>query len=144
MEEQQYMEERFDDQYQWFEKKSAWNQKRYKFIKQLVILTAALIPFLTGFITDNSLILKIVVGAMGVIIAFSENILSFNKYHENWVQYRTTAESLKRERFLYLTEAGLYEEAANPFRRFVEQVETLLGEENSAWIQYVKKKDSEA
>ena len=142
---EEYMEQRVDDQLNWFERKSSWNQKKFKGYRTGVIGFSVLIPFLTGFIDKEwGHYFQYIVGALGVSIAFFEGVMSLNKYQENWAQYRATAESLKREKMLYETQSGKYEKQENPFHMFVLEVETLLKEENSKWAEYVREKEASA
>lgn len=143
MKEQDYMTERVDDQYNWLDRKASWNQKRYKRIRAVVITVSVLIPLASGFISDEMWWLKIAVGAGGALVAIFEGITAMQKYQELWLQYRMTAEALKREKFLFQTKAGKYHTAQNPFNEFVLNVETLLAGENASWVQQMSKKESE-
>ena len=62
---------------------------------------------------------------------FLEGLLHLNQYQENWTNYRTTAESLKHEKFLFLAKAGPYADAADPRATLAERVEALISQENS-------------
>lgn len=141
MDEQTYMKERVDDQITWLEGKSAWNQTRYKRIQTLIIVCSVLIPFGTGFLTDERQWLQISIGVAGVLIAVGEGVLGLNKYQENWVQYRTTAETLKREKLYYLTQSGPYLDQSKAFKLFVKHVEQILQKENAQWQEYVTEED---
>jgi hypothetical protein len=132
-----YLKNRLDDQISWYSKKSASNQKLYKRLQMITIITAASIPFLSGYTEFHELV-KIVIGLIGVIIASITAILSLNKYQENWLNYRTTAESLKHQKYLYITGTDPYHEE-NAFNVLVQQVETLISKENSNWSQQMKK-----
>ncbi|MFB3042367.1 MAG: DUF4231 domain-containing protein, partial [Candidatus Poribacteria bacterium] len=50
MNEENFMNERVDDQINWYDRKSQFNQKRYKRLRIIEIFAAALIPFLSGYI----------------------------------------------------------------------------------------------
>jgi len=141
MDEQTYITERVDDQINWLEGKSASNQTRYKRIQTLIIVCSVLIPFGTGFLTDERSWLQIAIGAAGVFIAVGEGILGLNKYQENWVQYRTTAEQLKREKIFYLTASGPYTNQEKPFKLFVKHVENILQQENVQWQEYITEEE---
>ncbi|NJK83661.1 MAG: DUF4231 domain-containing protein [Saprospiraceae bacterium] len=114
----------------------------YKRSRTVIILLSVSIPFATGFIkdTDFGLVIKILVGVAGVIIALLEGLTSLHKHQENWVQYRTYAETLKQEKLLYLTKAGKYFDAEDPFHQFVNNIESILSKENQVWSQYITKK----
>ena len=133
MTEQDYLSQRIDDQINWYSKKSAFNKKRYQFIKALVIIISACIPVLAIVITGKDEILKIAVGIAGVLIVVLEGILALYKYKDIWLKYRMTSENLNREKLLYLTGSGPYK-ANKTLQTFVERAETLMSEENQTWL----------
>ncbi len=135
MKEQDYMSQRVDDQINWLEGKSAFNQKRYKFSKSIVIVASVSIPFMAGFIEDGdqATVMKLAIALAGFIIALAEGLSSLHKFHENWIQYRGTAESLKREKIIFLTQSGIYRDNPDAFRDFVVAIEGILANENAKW-----------
>ena len=141
MQQQEYLEQRLDDQMNWFDKKSQFNQKRYKQIKSTEIILAALIPLMAGYI-DNLPILVYFIGAFGALITILEAMNTLNNYQENWLKFRTMAESLKKERFLFLTQSIPYD-GPNAFAELVLKVEALLTEENSQWVEAMRKQQQE-
>jgi len=137
MKEDQYLKERVDDQFDWLDRKSVWNQKRYKRLRTIVLVVSVLIPLLSGWIGKLPE-LSYAVGIGGVIIAICEGLISLHKYQDNWTAYRATAEALKRERLFYLTKTGPYWKKEQPFPTFVQRVETLLGAENEEWRERIQ------
>ena len=73
---------------------------------------------------------------LGVLIAGITGLLALYKFEEKWIKYRTTAESLKHEKFRYLTRTMPYDGEA-PFPLLVQRVESLISQENQDWSQYV-------
>ena len=137
MDEKNYLKERVDGQIAWYDKKSMWNQKLYKRLRILEIVVAAFIPFLTGYFSDELSFIKIVVGGMGVLIAVIAGVVSLYNFQEHWIEYRTTAETLKHERFLFITKTPPYN-SDDPFPIFVSRVESLISTENSKWPQRIQ------
>lgn len=139
MNEEEYLKDRLDSQIEWYDTKSSWNQSWHKKLRILEVLAAASIPFLTGYITDSTPDMKIVVGSLGVLIAVSSGFIAIFKFQEHWLQYRTTAESLKHHKYLYQTKTAPYDKE-NSFNLLVESIEGLISKENSNWVSYVKEK----
>ncbi len=137
MKEDEYIQNRIDDQINWYSKKSQLNQKWFKRLKIVEIASAAIIPFLAG-IGPAFPYYQIVVGSLGVIIAVSAGISSVYKFHENWIEYRTTAETLKHEKYLYLAKCPPYE-GDDSFGKLVQRAESIISKENSQWSRYAKK-----
>lgn len=120
--------ERLQDQLSWYDNKSMENQKWYKRLKVAEIIAAAIIPFAAGF--DG---FGIFTGILGVFIVILIGIQSLNQYHDNWISYRSTAEQLKHEKYLWLSKAGLYKDANNPEVMLAERVESLISREHAKW-----------
>ncbi|MFA5782158.1 MAG: DUF4231 domain-containing protein [Bacteroidales bacterium] len=135
MNEENYLKDRVDDQIKWYSDKSSTNKMLYHTCKISEIIIAAVIPFLTG-IVDKFPDLKYLIGTLGVIIAILAGLILIFKFQEKWTQYRTTSETLKHEKYLFLTRTGLYQ-GENPFNLLVERVEFLISKENSNWSQYI-------
>ncbi len=139
MNEEQYLNERLEEQINWYDNKSVWNQNIFKAICIIEFIAAALIPFLTPYISEQSLLLRLVVGFLGVIIAVIVAIVGLYKFQEHWTEFRTTCESLKHEKYLYLTKVPPYD-GEDAFTLLVERVESLISKENSAWAALMKSK----
>lgn len=56
-----------------------------------------------------------------------------NQYHENWISYRSTAEQLKHEKYLWLSKAGPYKDTEAPEVMLAERVESLISREHAKW-----------
>jgi hypothetical protein len=76
-----------------------------------------------------------------VIVVILTAALKTFKYQENWINYRTTCEALKKEKYLY--DAGLsdYQLSDDREAQFVEKVEALLSRENTLWLSVQNKKE---
>lgn len=138
MNEEEYLKKRLDDQINWYDQKSIWNQKWFKRLQVFQLIAAASIPIFVSYVTDSSGWLRLVVAVLGASIAIVSGIIGLYKLQENWLEYRTTCESLRHEQFLYLTKTDPYN-IETPFPLLVNRVETLISKENTNWAQYMKK-----
>lgn len=137
MEEEQYLKERLDDQIKWYSQKSQWNQKRYKILRMAEIIISALIPVLIPY--SNAVpYLKTIIALSGSAVAIMIGAQGLYNFHENWIEYRMVAETLKHEKFLYVTKAGVYEAVDKPFNLLVARVESIISHENINWSQLNK------
>ena len=136
MKEEEYLEQRVDDQIRWYSSKSGLNKQMFNGLKIVEIIVALSIPLFVNFIPVE-LSSKLIVSFLGVIIAAIAGIISLMKYQENWVEYRTTAESLKHEKYLFVTKSGQYGDKQS-FGMFVERIENLISKENSKWAEFIK------
>lgn len=137
MDEQEYIKNRLEDQIKWYDRKSQWNQKRYKILRITEMVTSALIPVFMPF-ADSSSWFKILLALGGSAVAVIIGIQGLYNFHENWIEYRMIAETLKHEKFLYETKAGVYETAERPFKLLVDRIESIISHENINWSQLNK------
>ena len=134
---EEYIEQRLDDQIGWYDRKSTANQRWFKRLRFAEIVAAATIPFLSGF-ADKSSSIKIAIGALGVFVAVIASVLGLLQLQVHWMQYRATAELLRKEKFLFLTQTEPYNKD-DAFHLFVQRVEALLSKENTEWAQSMMK-----
>jgi hypothetical protein len=122
---------RLDDQIAWYGRKSSVNQRRFKSMKAITIVSAAIIPVLSTSGVSHG---GDIAAGLGVLIAVIEGLQQLNQYHASWTNYRSTGESLKHEKYLYLAKAGLYRAPDNSQLLLAERVETLISQEGSKWL----------
>ncbi len=123
--------ERLDEQISWYARKSRVNQRYFKLIKMVEILAAAVIPFLAAFSLPQ---VRWVTGGLGMLITVLEGMLHLNQYQQNWIGYRSTCESLKHEKYVYLGKASPYSNAADPHALLAERIESLVSQEHAKWV----------
>jgi Protein of unknown function (DUF4231) len=122
--------ERLEDQIAWYDQKSQFNQRVYKRIKIVEILSAALIPFLAAAKLPY---FGVVTGGLGVLITVLEGMLHLNQYQQNWIAYRSTCELLKHEKYTYLGKASPYANVPDPHALLAERIESLVSQEHAKW-----------
>jgi len=130
-----YLEQRLDNQINWYSDKSSRCKVWYRSLRIVEIVAAAIIPLLSGM--DNLLYGNWIIGGLGMLIAIAAATGSLFKYHENWIQYRATSEALKHEKFLFLGGSAPYD-GENAFQLLVQRVEGLISKENTNWMVAVK------
>lgn len=134
MNQEEYLANRVDDQITWYDNKSQKAQRNYKRLKIMEMVCSASIPILVAFWNSLTFIPPIV-ALLGAIVTVLAGIHGLYNFHENWIEYRSTAEILKHEKFMYLTQSGIYKENENAFNQFVERVESIISHENTNWAQ---------
>lgn len=134
MDADEYLATRLDDQISWYSRKSQWNKQWLWRLRTAEIVFAGFIPFLANHGGPDSLI-RTTVGLLGVAVAVIAGAISLFKFQENWIEYRTTAESLKHEKYLYLTLSNVYA-GDDAFHLLVERTESLISKENTSWSCY--------
>jgi hypothetical protein len=130
--------QRLEQRIEWYDRHAAYNQWVYKVLKLIVIVAAALIPFLSG---TEGFKPPWLVGALGVVIAVAEGIQQLNQHHVNWTSYRSTCEALKHEKYLYLAKAAPYAGAIDAHALLAERVEALMSQETAKWTSLQERLD---
>lgn len=125
--------QRLEDQIAWYSNKSRSAQRIFKRMKIVEIIAAALIPFVSGLSFGTKFYAPVITGFLGMLITILEGILHLNQYQQNWTNYRSTAESLKHEKFVYIAKAGPYVAAPDPHSLLAERVESLVSQEHAQW-----------
>jgi hypothetical protein len=122
--------ERLEDQINWYDRKSLYNQRVFKRAKAIEIAAAAVIPFIAVAGVPHALWLT---GGLGVVITVLEGLLQLNQYQQSWIAYRSTCEALKHEKFVYLGKAPPYTDGAAPHALLAERIESLVSQEHAKW-----------
>lgn len=130
-----YIAQRWKPQYAYYSKASRNCKWWFQRLRIAEIGVAAMIPFLSGII-DEAQFLRYIVGALGVAVTLIGGTLMVKKYQENWINYRSTTEALKSEHIAFLTRSGNYAKG-DAEAEFIRRVETILGDENQKWRNYI-------
>jgi len=121
--------DRLEDQIAWYDAKSGSNQFWFRALKIIEIVIAASIPFLAGFDAPH-----VLTGIAGVVIVVLEGLQHLFQFQQNWTTYRSTCESLKHEKYLWLGKAGPYLNIENPNAVLADRAESLISQEHAKWI----------
>lgn len=133
MNEAEYLEQRLEDQIGWYDTKSQQAQGRFKKVRVIELVAAIAIPFVAGVATVNTITyLQWVIAVLGVVVAVTAALVGLYDWQENWINYRSTAEMLKHEKYVYLTRVKPYD-GEDAFALLVERVEGLVSTEHSKW-----------
>ena len=119
--------DRLEDQIGWYDRKSGESQRLYKRLKLLEIAVAAALPVVAAVHSPVW-----VTGGLAAVIVVLEGAQHLYQYQEHWIIYRSTAEALKHERYLYLAQAGPYA-GDDRHSQLAERLEGLISQEHAKW-----------
>ena len=104
------------------------------------IIVAASIPVISIFLLCP-LWVKVLVSALGAFVAVIESIQQLCQYAPLWMSYHSTAERLKHEKHLFLSEAGQYRDLEEPEKLILlaERIEEHVSAEHANWFDEHKK-----
>ena len=129
---------RLENQRKWYAEKSALNQKWYKSLKLAQLILAASIPIIALLPVPYA---KFIVAILGAQIAIFEGGQQLYQFHTLWTEYRSTAEHLKHEKYLFLSLSGPYRgfDQDEALLLLAERVEEHISKEHAKWIDTSKK-----
>lgn len=124
---------RLEDQLQWYDNKSAQCHRWYKWTRLTQICLAVSVPVLSHL---DPIYAKWLTAIAGGLIAVLEGVQHLHQYSLLWITYRTTAERLKSEKYLFLSGAGRYRDQSSAQKLIIlsERVEELVSTEHASWL----------
>ena len=126
-----YYNEHLEEQRQWYSKNASKNKAWSRFLGAAILTAGALTTAVQ--IADPSATVQIITAVLGLIIVLSEGLERLCGFGDCWLGYRKASEAMKREYRLYINNTGGYDtepDEQQAFRSFVEQVESIIAEEN--------------
>lgn len=120
--------ERLEDQLKWYHEKSSHNKRWFQSLKVAQIVVAAAIPTVAAVGASAG-----VAGALGAVVVVLEGLQQLFQFQQNWIAFRSTAELLKHEKYLFLASAGPYSQGDRREALLAERVEALVSQEHSSW-----------
>ena len=135
----EYFKVHLNGQREWYSQKASSYKQWGQILSVVVIAGGALVSVVqllpTGAEARWATILTVF---LGLIITLAKGVDRIGKFEESWVSYRKASESMKREYRLYINNAGIYavvDDEEQAYRRFVEQVEQIIAEEQQIFWQ---------
>jgi hypothetical protein len=124
----------FEHQLEWYDKKAAWNKRCYWSIRGTQIILVSFLPVAVSlFPVTSSLFWKNATIIAFVSLIIVQSLDSFLNTQKKWLNYRTTAEGLRREKQMFKTKTGEYSNIEDPEQVFIERTMMLTSRENRYW-----------
>ena len=133
-----YLEKRVEDQLSYYKKAANRAKRTYMWMQSSIIVLGLLVPVIVNIpsswgsgegAVNLTVEIRIAVTVFSLTLAILTGILNFRKYGDLWLSYRLTEESIKHEKFMFLTRAGPYE-SEPAFPPFVEKFESIVSAEH--------------
>ena len=122
---------RLEQQIHWYDQRSLKDQRIYKWLRRTQIVVAALVPVAALAFPERA----IIPGMIGAVILILAGFQDLGAYQRNWIKYRSTCESLRHEKYLFLGRTGRYEGLSDDeaHKELVERVEAMVTDEHTQW-----------
>jgi hypothetical protein len=121
--------DRLEDQLGWYDRKSVAAQQAYKRVKLSQLIVGAIVPVVAALQVPAA-----VTASLAAFVVVAEGAQQLYQWQTNWVLYRSTAETLKHEKYLYLAAAGPYS-TDDRDRVLAERLEGLVSQEHAKWAE---------
>lgn len=142
MDQDEYISKRVDDQITYYDTQSKSSQSSFKFLTGVQIVSGAFIPVISDF-SQHIDYSEWYTAILGLAITISTATLALNKSQERWINFRTTCETLKHLKYLFITNSTPYK-SEDGFDIFVNDIESVISKENSEWDSYIRKQNEES
>jgi hypothetical protein len=76
----------------------------------------------------------LITGTLAAVLLVAEGIQQTLQLLPRWTKYRSAHSALRRERLLFGGTAGPYAQASAPIALFTERINSIVSEENAAWL----------
>ena len=139
---QKYLNVEYPKALEFYDARSKKAKLTYRILSIYLIVISALLTTLVAFAPDE-VGWKILSSLLSATIVISTSLLAHLKCHENWLSYRSSWDSLERERRSYETRVGVYRDTEDPESVFVERIEALLAKEGADFYSRHATKDSQ-
>jgi len=143
-----YIRDRINDQLRFYDKKAGRYKSLYLSMRAATVIGGALVPVLVNLNFGPATVhlgsysftlngIKISTTLISLMVVLFVSLESVYHFKEQWRNYRSTAELMKKEYFLYASGQGRYagKTEAEAYRLFVEQIETAIDVENASTLQ---------
>jgi hypothetical protein len=136
-----FLKLRWLEQLAWMESKAGKAQWFYYRLRLVTIVGAVVVPALVALNTLDGWpggAAQIGTWIVSLVVAVSAAVEGFFQFGQRWRNYRSTAERLKTEGWLYLQLAGPYADVdgshADTYRAFASRVEELIQNDVDVYI----------
>jgi len=130
MEQDEYLRTRLYAEIDWYEMKSARNKKLYLSLNSIQLFCAAVLALLAFFTDERLGVMQALFVILPVVIMLCFGLAAIHKYHEHWIKYRTSAESLKHIRYLFESGSAPFD-GEDAYNALVVRVEALISPDHT-------------
>ena len=137
----EYIDSRLQTSIDWYDTRSRASKRYFNALRFAEIALAAALPLvsvLTVTLKDFSFAGVILTAVIAVIISIVAGVLSLGNFQEDWIEYRTICEGLKKEKIMFEADVAPYD-SEDSFNLLVQRSEALISKENTHWAEYIRK-----
>jgi len=113
---EKYKKERYDDQLKWYTNQASNNKKKYYILQVIIIVLSSVVTLsvATGMHFEEMVIWNFTSLFVSALVVLFTSLQKIFRFHENWVEYRSTEEQMKKERSFFEFKCGDYSDSQFP------------------------------
>jgi hypothetical protein len=128
---QKYLKDRYESLLTFYDTRSKQNKLGHRICSVFIIGMSGILAPLIG---TGALLQHPMLGAfMSASVVIATAVTSHYQFNENWLGYRRTWDTLKREPYLHDARVGDYGSAPDRNILFVQRVEAIASDEGADW-----------
>ncbi|HET7232316.1 MAG TPA: DUF4231 domain-containing protein [Longimicrobium sp.] len=120
----------------WYERKAKGAKAFHWWLKGIEVVAAAAIPVLALSPMYDA---RLITAALGAFVTVLEAFQQIYRFRDTWLNYRSTAEAIRRDLLLYGSGGGPFGDAPDRNRLLAERIAAVTAQENTRWIAYIDK-----
>lgn len=128
---EEYLRFRFKDQISLYDHKANYNKRLHLLTTSALVVLSSFLPVGIIFLPTQYKMINVFVA---VVLAILVALLRVFRFEDRWINLRSSAELLKREKMMFDVKVGEYSHIENPEVRFIERVESIISRENTVWL----------
>lgn len=134
---EQYINNRVNNQIDWHDKKSVWNEWAYLCCSIIAIVGSIVASIMIQYCENLAT-------ALSALVAISVGLNNLFKFQKKWILYRATSELLKSEKMQFQVKSGCYSGSSeNCEKLFYDKIESILNNTNQEWTQFFDSENNE-
>ena len=141
-----YLAEDYAKAAKFYDDRACLSKRLYRGFSIYLIVASAVLTPLVALAPDDGC-WRIITATLSATLVVATGMLAHLKSHEKWLSYRTSWDSLERERRFFETGGGPYRSCPDKALLFVERVEAVLTKEGTDFLArhaHAEKRDSKA
>ena len=125
---------RLRNEFEFYDNGAIRHLTRFQRLKVVQLIAGGAIPVAAVIVPpNNEMLIRAITACLGALVAGIESYVQFRQFHQNWIRWRTAAEALRREAFLFSEKAGPYRNVQDPEVLLAENVEDIIAIEQRSW-----------
>ncbi|MGM4962091.1 DUF4231 domain-containing protein [Tardiphaga sp. 1201_B9_N1_1] len=141
MDAEAYISERVEQYSGWYDKKAVRAKSAYLRIRVVSAVSALIVPILANLnFGDYDRFKTPSITLVSLIVSVAVALDSIYHFGDQWKNYRSSEQFLRREKFLFRTGEGPYKEfnSQDAFILFIERCEAQISAENAATLNVIE------